>query len=445
MTSSDRDSAEPADRPAPTPTDTPTREADVAGPPRRILKRVATFESFRYRDFSWYFTGSLLSNTGTWMQQVALGWLVYTLTKSSGALGLVAFLGGIPVTILNLFAGVLADRVDRRQLLIWSQVLLMAQALAFGVLTQTGHITMGWVYSLALGAGIVSAFMFPAWQAMVPDLVPRRSLLNAIALSSAQFNAARLLGPMIGAAVFAALGMAEVFYANALSFLFVIWALWVIRPDQVRVDHGDSGVISQLLEGLRYARAHKRVRSHLVTAAMMTMFAFPFITLLPVIAAETLGLGSSGYALLMGLNGGGALIGALGVASLPSSVRRDSIVRFGFAGLSLGVVVVGLSRSELLTGVVLVFVGAAFLACVSSINTSLQTAAPPEIRGRIMSLFVLAFMGLMPIGGIIFGALGDLIGAPEAILGGGLVASAFAVYLLARPDFLGEPARESLA
>lgn len=442
MTAPTHDPAKPTDRPAPTPADTPTREADVAGPPRRILKRFTTFESFGYRDFSWYFTGSLLSNTGTWMQQVALGWLVYTLTESSSALGLVAFLGGIPVTLLNLFAGVLADRVDRRQLLIWSQIILMIQAIAFGVLTQTGHVTMVWVYGLTLAAGVVNAFMFPAWQAMVPDLVPRRSLLNAIALSSAQFNAARLIGPMVGAAVFAALGLVEVFYANAISFLFVIWALWVIRPDQIRVDRTGEGVRTQLLAGLRYARAHRRVWSHLVTASMMTLFAFPFITLLPVIAAETLGLGSTGYSLLMGLNGGGALVGALAVASLPSSVKRDQIVRFGLAGMSAGVVAIALSRSVVVTGVLLVVSGAAFLACVSSINTNLQTAAPPEIRGRIMSLFVLSFMGLMPIGSMVFGTLGDAIGAPQAILVGGVVVSVFAVFLLARPRFLCESPAE---
>lgn len=442
MTTPDRETLEPDNRPAPTPTDTPTREADVAGPPRRILKRFTTFESFAHRDFSWYFAGSLLSNTGTWMQQVALGWLVYSLTQSSSALGIVAFLGGIPITILNLFAGVLADRVDRRGLLIWAQVLLMIQAVAFGALTQTGHITLSWVYGLSLMGGIISAFMFPAWQAMVPDLVPRHSLLNAIALSSAQFNAARLLGPMLGAAVFAALGIAEVFYANALSFLFVIWALWVIRPAQVRVDHAGAGVGAQLMTGLRYARAHRRVWSHLVTAATMTLFAFPFVTLLPVIAAETLGLGSTGYSLLMGLNGGGALVGALGVASLPSSVKRDLIVRYGLLGMSISVMAIGLSRSALLTGVLLVISGAAFLACVSSINTNLQTAAPPEIRGRIMSLFVLAFMGLMPIGGIIVGYLGDLIGAPQAILAGSVVALAFSLFLIARPGFLCESAQE---
>ena len=425
-------------RPTPMPHDTPTAEADTQGPPRRFLRSLTTFESFRYRDFSYFFVGAALSNTGTWMQQVALGWIVYELTRSSAALGVVNFLNGIPVTILIVFTGTLADRFDRRTLLIWSQVILMAQAAALGVLTQTGVIDIDWIYALTLLAGIVSAFMFPAWQAMVPDLVPRASLLNAIALSSAQFNAARLVGPMLGAAVFAAFGVAEVFYANAISFLFVIWALAVIRPQQDRQHHDGESARSMLVAGLRYARQHRRIYMHLLTATAITIFGMPFLALLPVIAAETLGMGSAGYSTLMGLNGAGALVGALAVASLPSHVRRDTIVRWGVTGMAGGVVALSLVRTGWLAGVVMVVMGAAFLASVSSINTNLQVAAPPSIRGRVMSLFVLAFMGMMPIGSLAFGALGEAIGVTTAVLIGGLVQLALGLALVARPRLLCE-------
>ncbi len=429
-------------RPTAVPHDTPTAEADTQGPPRRFLRSITTFESFRHRDFSYFFVGAALSNTGTWMQQVALGWLVYELTRSSAALGVLNFLSGIPVTVLIVFTGTLADRFDRRTLLIWSQVILMAQAAALGALTRTGAIDMGWIYGLTLLAGVVSAFMFPAWQAMVPDLVPRASLLNAIALSSAQFNAARLVGPMLGAAVFAAFGVAEVFYANAISFLFVIWALAVIRPQQEHHPREGESARSMLVAGLSYARQHRRVWMHLLTAATITIFGMPFMALLPVIAAETLGMGSTGYSTLMGLNGAGALIGALAVASLPGSVRRDTIVRWGVTGMATGVVVLALVRTGWVAGVVMVLMGAAFLASVSSINTNLQVAAPPKIRGRIMSLFVLAFMGMMPIGSLAFGALGEAIGVTTAVLIGGLVLLALGLTLVARPRLLCERADE---
>lgn len=407
-----------------------------------MLRSVATFESFRYRDFSYFFVGAALSNTGTWMQQVALGWLVYELTRSSVALGVMNFLSGIPVTVLIVLTGTLADRFDRRTLLIWSQVILMAQAAALGALTQTGAIDIAWIYGLTLLAGVVSAFMFPAWQAMVPDLVPRTSLLNAIALSSAQFNAARLAGPMLGAAVFAAFGVAEVFYVNAASFLFVIWALAVIRPQQERHPRDGESARDMLVAGLRYARQHRRIYMNLLTAAAITVFGMPFLALLPIIAAETFGMGSAGYATLMGLNGAGALIGALGVASLPDRVRRDTIVRWGVTGMAVGVIALSLVRTDWIAGVIMVGMGAAFLASVSSINTNLQVAAPPRIRGRIMSLFILAFIGMLPIGSLAFGALGEVIGVTTAVLIGGLALLGLGLTLVARPKLLCERADE---
>ncbi len=429
-------------RSAPMPHDTATAEADAQVPPRRFLRGMTTFQSFQYRDYSYFFFGAVLSNIGTWMQTVAIGWLVYELTKSSTALGTVNFLSGIPVTLLIIFTGTLADRFDRRKLLIWSQVILMAQALALGILTQLDMIALPSIYGLTLAAGVVSAFMFPAWQAMIPDLVPRESLLNAIALSSAQFNAARLVGPMLGAAVFAIFGVTEVFYANAISFLFVIWALWIIRPRQAVHEQVKEPGRSMFTEGLRYAVAHRRVYMHLLTAAMITVFGMPMLTLLPVIAAEILGLGSTGYSTLMGINGAGALIGALVVASLPRTVRRDNIVRWGTMGVAVAVIAISLSHTLWLTAVLLLLNGAAFLSAVSSINTNLQIAAPPAIRGRVMSLFVLSFMGLMPVGALVFGALGDVIGVPQAIFGGGVVLIVFATLMLVRPALLCERSGE---
>lgn len=420
------------------PADPLTAEADVASPPRGIMRLARTFESFRYRDFSYAFAGALLSNIGSWMQMMALGWVVYGLTGSSQSLGFMNALAGLPVTFLSAFAGVVSDRVDRRKLLIWVQVLLMGQALAFGVLNQTGHITMTWIYALSLGGGIMSAFMSPAWQAMTPDLVPRESLMNAIALNSAQFNAARLVGPMIGGLVFATLGVTEVFYVNAASFLFVIWALAVIRPRQTFQRRDGESVRTIMLGGLKYASQHSRVAWLLASAAMLTIFGMPFTALLPALAKGTLGLDETGYSMLMAANGLGALASALVVAGLSRSIRREWIIRWSYVVMGVALVGMAASRTVPITLALLVVIGAAFLAIVSSINTALQMSVPGEIRGRVMSLFVLSFMGMMPVGSAIFGALGERTGPPVAIATGGVVVIAFGALLLLRPGLLCE-------
>ncbi|MRR12952.1 MFS transporter, partial [bacterium] len=234
-------------------TDAPTLQADAAGAPRSIVRRLRTFESFKYRDFRLFFAGALLSNVGSWMQMTALGWLVFDLTNRSGSLGLVNFLGGAPVFFLTVFTGIVADRVNRRWLLIATQVVLMVQAGIFGWLASSGQMTMASVYALSLIGGVAQAFMSPAFQAMTPDLVPRESLMNAIALSSAQFNAARLVGPMAAAGVVlvfswtSSKGVAEIFWVNAVSFLFVIWALAIIAPKQHAPHKETEGPVHALL------------------------------------------------------------------------------------------------------------------------------------------------------------------------------------------------------
>jgi len=431
--------------PVAAPSDTPTLEADATGPPPGALGRVRTFESFKHRDFSLFFSGALLSNVGSWMQMTALGWLVYNLTGKSSSFGTVNFLAGAPVFFLIIFAGALADHVDRRKLLIATQVVLMGQAAAFGALASLGHVTIAWVYGLSLLGGIASAFMAPAWQAMTPDLVPRKILMNAIALNAAQFNAARLIGPMAAAGVIALFGRAqsdgvtEVFYVNAASFLFVIWALMVIRPKQQDAPKkAGEKPVQMLLAGLKYATEHRRVRMHLLTMVFISIFGMPFSTLLPAIAVQTLHASSTGYSALMAANGLGALVGALGVASLSGAVRREAIVRVGITVLALGGFALSMSRSTILTGAILTVMGAAFLACVSSVNTNLQTAVPPELRARVMSLFVLAFLGMMPFGALLFGWLGDLIGPSYAVTTGAVVLLAYSLVLLARPSLLCE-------
>ena len=421
----------------------PVCEADADAAPIGSA-RGKTFASFEQRDFRYFWSGALLSNVGTWIQIVALGWLVHEITGSELALGLLNFMNGIPVLLFILFAGAVADRVDRRQLLIWLQVAMIVQAVALGVLTVTGNITMPIVYALTLVGGTVSAFMFPAWQATLPDLVPRPLLLNAIALNSAQFNGARLIGPMVGAAVFARFGIAGGFFANAISYAFVIVALALIHPHQERhpAEEGQSR-LGEFVAGLQYARSHRAVAILLLTTAAITILGMPFAALLPAVADKVLHSGSTGYSLLLAANGLGALLGALAVASLPPNANRPRLIRWSTT--AMGVLLVAFAASKLfwLSAAILVGVGVAFMVSTSSINTSLQAAVPPRIRGRVMSLFVLSFMGMMPIGSLAFGAIAKTAGSPSAIgLGGGLLALVGAM-LLFRPTLLTSGMPES--
>lgn len=424
--------------------DGPTCEADVGAIPTGIRQEdhaagVTTFASFGVRDFRWFWVGSFLSNIGTWMQTAALGWLVFALTGDELALGLVNFASGIPVFLFILFAGAAADRVDRRKLLIWMQWPMLVQALALGVLTTTGHISMWWIYALSVAGGVFTAFMFPAWQASIPDLVPKRLLLNAISLNAAQFNGARFVGPLLAGALFlafakdASIGSAAVFYVNAVSYLFVIAALSVIRPCQITHPADDSGTFARLAAGIRYAWATPVVRTLLITQVFVTLFGMPATALLPSLAKVTLGQGQVGYSTLLACSGAGALTGALLMASLKPAVRRSRIIIAAVPALGLLNLAISASRTVWLTGGLLFLAGIAFLSAVSTVNTSIQTTTPPQLRGRVMSLFVLSFIGISPFGMLAFGALGRVQGTPFALATAALVLTAYGVVLALRP------------
>lgn len=425
------------------PSDLLTLEADTVAAPQGTLRRFRTFDSFRHRDFALFFSGALLSNVGSWMQTTALGWLVFNITGKSGSLGMVNFLAGIPVFFLTIFTGALADRVDRKKLLIWTQIVLMVQAASFGwISSQDGGVPMLWIYGLSLLGGVTMAFMSPAFQSMPPDLVPRESLMNAVALSAMQFNAARLVGPVVAAGVVfvfsgtASGGVTEIFWVNAASFLFVIWSLWVIKPKAHPPHDTEETVTQRLMGGVHYVREHRRVLMNLVSASVLVVFAMPHATLLPAIAKNTLGLGVSGYSTLFAMNGLGALLGALWVASQPPTVDRERIIRIGYLVLGAGCVALGLSASVALSGLTLFVMGFAFLAITSSINTNIQSTVPPQLRARVMGLYVMSFMGMMPFGAMLFGTLGDLITPRWAVVSGAVVVLAWGANLLLRPHLL---------
>jgi MFS family permease len=453
---------EPSDRET-SDRDTSVLESEQGAPESRFIEQPIQsaaglmFESLSFPGFRYFWIGAWLSNIGTWMQNTAQAWLVTQLTNSAWWVGAVGFAGGLPVLFLALPAGALADRLDRRRLLIVCQALVMLLAFWLAYLVQTTAYMVlkpaetavpagnwplvWWVLAIGLLAGIVGAFNFPAWQAIVPDLVSEETLLNAIALNAAQFHAARLIGPAIAGSLIGSLGMASAFWANGVSFLFVIWALWVIRPIRRTAPRvGRESTWQLLTGGLSYARDHMIIRVLLLQVAILTFFGMPYVLLLSLFSKRIFGDSVGWFAGLLGANGLGAMIGALGVAYLARIAHRPTLIRVPMLVFSVTIILFSLSRSYPLSLALMVLAGAAFMTMQSATNTSLQKAAPPHIRGRVMALFVLAFMGVMPFGSLAFGALGAVAGVPDAIVVGAVVCLAWGLTLTLKPSLLVEAA-----
>ncbi len=440
-------------------TETETTEANIGSPPQDIVRMGGTFEAFRHRAYALFWSGAVVSNIGTWMQNYALGIVVYSFRSSSLDLGLVNFLAGIPTLLLAIPGGAIADRFDKRRLIGWSQGALGLLAAGLAVLYGTGRLTSAhpvealvWVSAIGMGAGVMTALSFPAWQAMIPDLVPRPTLQNAIALNSAQFQSARLLGPLIaGAMVVAGAGMGEIFWVNAGSFLFVIAAVALVKP-QFAVAHprqvkAGETAWHRLTAGVRYAASDRVIGTLIVTTVIITIFAMPYMMLLPAIVDKALlSTALAGplrdteikkvVSYLMGANGLGAVIGALIVASLPRTVRRERLVRYTLLALSALLVAFSFSRSLWVSMPLSALAGAALLTTNSLANTSIQASAPPHLRGRVIAVYIMAFMGIMPISALLFGILGSAIGPTNAIFAGAVMTMAWALFLIARPGLL---------
>jgi MFS family permease len=424
----------------------PIIEAEIASPEGALVKRgfhpAALFASLAHRDFAFFLSGAVLSNIGTWIQMVALSWLVLDLTKSPFFVGLVNFAGTVPVTFLVLFAGVAADRLDRKRLIIGTQVVMLVLALLLAYLTQIQAANIPNIIAISLGFGLMTAIMFPTWQAYLSDIVPKKDLMNAIALNSAQFHAARLVGPAAAGLILAAYGAAANFYVNAVSFLFVIAAISAVHTAP-RLKTAEFGIIDHLKEGFAYVRGKPVLAALLWATGLITLFGMPYATLMPVYAKNVLGFGASGYGFLMASNGLGALIGAMLVGGLATIVRRETLIKTGTVAFGAGLAALGFVDNVLLAVPILVVCGGAFLVTSSAINTSLQALTPGRLRGRVMSMYVLMFMGIMPFAGLIFGAVAEYTGVAVAIAIGGVITSLTGLILTFIPKLIAQAATSS--
>jgi MFS family permease len=381
-----------------------------------------TFASLAHRNYRLYFTGQVVSVTGTWMQNIAMAWLILELTRSPVAVGALALCQFLPFTVFGLFAGVLVDRFDPRRLVIGTQAASMMLAAALAVPTLLGHATPWLVYLLAGLRGTVLVLDAPSRQALTYQMVGPAELPNAVALNSSLFNGARVVGPALGGVVVALAGAGFCFAFNALSFLAVLAGLLAMRPEEL-LPTGRNEERPRLLAGTRealdYVRRTPRAAVVLVLVAVVSTFAFNFNVLLPVLTKQTLHSGPATFGIVTGCFGAGALVGALLSAALGRASMRTLFV--GIAGFGLAELLLAPLRSVPATGSLLFAVGLSFTLWTSNANSTLQLEAPGHLRGRVVGLYYYAFNGAGPAGGLLAGWLAATGGTSLAFAVGGAV------------------------
>jgi MFS family permease len=386
--------------------------------------------ALRHRNYRLFFSGQSVSLVGTWMTRIATSWLVYRLTGSALLLGLVGFAGQIPSFLLAPFAGVLIDRWNRHRLLIVTQILAMLQSAALAVLALTGVINIWHVLALSLFQGLINSFDMPARQAFVVEMVEDRAdLSNAIALNSSMVNAARLVGPSIGGVLIAAVGEGWCFFWDALSYLAVIASLLLMRlPPRPRRAVAKSKVLPELREGLAYVAASPPIRSILLLLALVSLVGMPYTVLMPVFASTILHGGPHTLGFLMAATGVGALLGAVFLARRRSVLGLGKVIPTTAALFGASLTAFSLSRFLGLSLALLLVTGVGFMVTMSASNTLLQTLVEDGKRGRVMSLYTMAIMGMTPFGSLLAGSLASRIGAPRTLLFGGLGCIAAALW-----------------
>jgi len=395
--------------------------------PGRTLKR--TLRALGYRNYRLFFFGQLVSLVGSWMQSLAQAWLVWRLTHSAWLLGLVGFAQMSPILFFGLIGGLAADRFNRFKIVLWSQILSLVQAVILAALTLSGKINVWEIIALAAMLGIINAFSIPGRQAFIVQMVPIEDLGNAIALNSSVFNGARMIGPAIAGFVVTLWGEGACFVVNAVSFFAVIASLLMMKLEPTKEFSKKQGAWKQLVEGLAYSWRTPHTRALLQLVLLTSLFAVPFMILLPAISGGVLHQGAGGLGILMGFSGVGALSGAFTIAHRKGIRGLGRLVAYASIVFGATVILFGLSRSFYLSCALIVVTGYCMMTEMASTNTLLQSLVPDRLRGRLMSVFVITFVGIAPIGSLIEGQLADLYGIQIVLTVGGAIA------LLAGIDF----------
>ena len=398
-----------------------------------------TLVAFTYRDFRVQWIGACTSSIGTWMQIVAQNWLVVSLTNSAFFLGLDAFLQQLPIILFSLIGGVFADRYDRRRTLLASQYIQMGTSAALAVLMYF-HVVQIWhILVLSFVTGVAQSFGGPAYQSLIPSLVDKKDLPNAVALNSIQFNVARVIGPLLFGLTLTAFrkygysepqAMNACFAINSMSFLVVINTLMMLRVKHIP-PVSTKGVGDELKGGISYVRAHESLGSLIVLAAATTFLGFAVLTFLPIFAQKIFHEGADTYSHLMAFSGAGSIVGALLVAWLGKYRKMGLTALLVQALYGLLIIAFAISRTLWLSDILLFFTGAALMVVFSTVTSLVQMIAPNEMRGRVMSIYMLAFRGGMPLGSLVSGWLATSLGAPMVIgINGGLLVLVAAYFLV---------------
>jgi MFS family permease len=416
--------------------------------------------ALRHRNFRLFFAGQLVSLSGTWMQQVAQSWLIYRLTHSAMLLGLVGFAGQIPSFIFGPLGGYVADRFDRRRTIIVTQVLSMILAFILAALTLAGVIHEWHIFVLAALLGIVNAFDLPVRQTYLVEMVDREDLMNAIALNSSMFNGARVVGPAIAGLLVAAIGEGWCFFTNAVSYIAVIAGLLMMTTPRMERQAKTTSALANIVEGFRYVAHTAPIRALLLLVGLASFAGMPYSVLMPLFADQIFHSGARGLGILMGASGTGALIGSLMLA-MRSTVRGLGtwvvVAAMLFAGSAIGF---AFSRNFVLSCVLLVLLGIGMMVQMSSSNTLIQSMVPDALRGRVMAVYTMMFVGFGPIGALIAGSMAERYGAPMTVVAGAVLtilgAIAFAIRLpvlrgearqliIAQQAGAGEPVEQTTA
>jgi predicted MFS family arabinose efflux permease len=392
-----------------------------------VIGRV--FKAFQYRDFRLMWIGACTSSIGTWMQIVAQGWLVYRLSHSAFLLALDQFLGGIPIFLFSLIGGVVADRVERRKILLSSQYVQMATATILTVLVATGVVHVWHILCLSFVSGFAQAFGGPAYQALIPTLVEKEDMPNAIALNSIQFNVAVMVGPALAGQALARLGEKWCFGLNAVSFLAPIISLSIITTRYLPFKTAES-MFASLKRGIQFARKQSSMEALIILAFCMTALAMPMRTYIPVFVKDIFHRGPETYGNLLALMGLGSIFGSLSIAGAGNIKQKGRVALGALACLGVGISGFALSKSLPLSEVLLVLVGASMMAVFATVNSLVQLITTNEMRGRVMSVYNFAFRGGMPMGNLLSGWLVPLFTAPVVLGVNGFLLVLLALYFL---------------
>ena len=400
---------------------------------QRVHRVNGMFRALSHRNFRLFWIGAFLSNTGTWMQTVAQGWLVLQLTNSPFWLGFDGFMAMAPGMVLTLLGGVFADLVDRKRMLIYTQVGAGLSALVLAVLIVTGVVHIWMVLLLSFVTGSCMSLAGPSYQAITIDLVGREDLSNAIVLNSTQFQLSRVVGPVLAGLTIGVFGLAGCFFANGISYVAIVAALALVRFDQngATAAHSVSdrrALWRDLIDGFRYVRKRPRVRGLLSISAVTSLLGAPYLTMVPLFARDVLEMDETGMALMMGASGAGAFCGALILTFLGNFKRRGLFVLGGASAFSVCIIGFALATRPIVSLTMLFGAGFSIVFCVAVINMLLQELVTDEMRGRIMSIFILSFIGTMPIGNLIVGIAAKHFGAPYTLT---IAAFIMLVYVLA--------------